>query len=102
MQHVFHVRAELQATLLELIDARRRASSNGSDDVLGMLVRARDDAGQALSDEQLLAHVNILLVAGHETTTTLGAWLLYLLARHPDFAARVDQEVGQVLGDQPL
>ena len=46
-----------------------------------MLVRARDEAGHSLSDEQLLAHVNILLVAGHETTTTLGAWVLYLLAR---------------------
>ena len=46
----------------------------------------------------MLAHVNILLVAGHETTTTLGAWVLYLLARHPEFAARVDAELEQVLG----
>ena len=61
--------------------ARRAPRRSTHDDVLGMLVRAHDEAGHSLSDEQLLAHVNILLVAGHETTTTLGAWVLYLLAR---------------------
>ena len=53
-------------------------------DVLGMIVRATDDDGEHLSDEQVLAHVNILLVAGHETTTTLSAWMMYLLATQPD------------------
>jgi retinoid hydroxylase len=107
MQQVLQVRDELQAALLELIDARRRASSTpdpSQSDVLGMLVRARDEAGQALSDEQLLAHVNILLVAGHETTTTLGAWLLYLLAESPEYVERIRTELQTVLGerDAPL
>jgi cytochrome P450 len=104
LQRQLLVRDELQGKLLELIAARRGtpASDAAHDDVLGMLVRARDDAGQSLSDEQLLAHVNILLVAGHETTTTLGAWVLYLLAQHADFATRVDRELAAVLGDQPL
>jgi cytochrome P450 len=97
------VREELQGKLLELIAARRATESYGRDeDVLGMLVRARDEEGRSLSDEQLLAHVNILLVAGHETTTTLGSWVLYLLARHPGFASRVDDELQAVLRGQPL
>jgi len=54
---------------------------------------ARDEQDQALSDEQLLAHVNILLVAGHETTTTLGAWVLYLVAAEPGVGERVDAEL---------
>jgi cytochrome P450 len=107
MQRVMQVRNELQGALLELIDARRRATSTSGaaqEDVLGMLVHARDDAGQALSDEQLLAHVNILLVAGHETTTTLGAWLLYLLGGHPAYVERIRTELLTVLGtrDAPL
>jgi cytochrome P450 len=65
-----------------------------------MLVAARDEHGQALSDEQLLAHVNILLVAGHETTTTLGAWLLYVLATQPGIGDRVDAELASVLDDR--
>ena len=103
IQRQLAVRDELQVKLLELIAERRHASADAQkDDVLGMLVSARDDDGNSLSDEQLLAHVNILLVAGHETTTTLGAWVLYLLARNPDYAARLDAELSTVLGDAPL
>jgi retinoid hydroxylase len=103
IQRVISVRDELQAKLLELIAARRAATGGpANEDVLGMLVSARDDSGNSLSDEQLLAHVNILLVAGHETTTTLGAWVLYLLSRNPSYATRVDDELATVLGDAPL
>src|SRR6266542_3321384 len=104
IQYALSVRGELQAKLLELIAERRAAQAGArSEDVLGMLVSARDDAGNSLIDEQLLAHVNILLVAGHETTTTLGAWVLYLLSRNPEYAARVDEELAAVLGaDGPV
>ncbi len=51
-----------------------------------------------MSDEQLIAHVNILLVAGHETSTSLSAWLLYLLNQHPDYAERVLDEQATILG----
>ena len=67
-------------------------------DVLGMIVRARDEHGEALSDEQVLAHLNILLVAGHETTTTLGAWVLYLLSTHPEHRQRVQAELRGLVG----
>jgi retinoid hydroxylase len=85
------LRAELHELLLPKIHERRRSPT---DDILGMLVRARDDDGHALSDEQLVAHTNILLVAGHETSTSLSAWLLYLLAQHPHYLQRVlDEQV---------
>jgi cytochrome P450 len=97
------VRDELSGKLVELIAERRAATnSKNKDDVLGMLVSARDDEGNSLSDTQLLAHVNILLVAGHETTTTLGAWVLYLLAQNPSYAERVDAELAGMLGDRSL
>ena len=62
-------------------------------DVLGMIVHARDDQGVALTDDEVLAHLYILLVAGHETTTTLAAWTLYLLATEPEQRARVEAEL---------
>jgi cytochrome P450 len=62
-------------------------------------VRARDEEGRALSDEQILAHLNILLVAGHETTTTLSAWALYLLASEQEHSARLRAEVDALLGE---
>lgn len=87
---------ELNLTLLGEI-ARRRQSP--TDDILGFMVQAHDEDGRELSDEQLLGHVNILLVAGHETTTTLSAWLLYELARHPETLAEVRAEMNIALGD---
>lgn len=91
-------RSELGATLLRLIAERRAMPEDEQPrDVLGMIVRARDEQGRALSDEQVLGHLNILLVAGHETTTTLSAWMLYLLATQPEQRRRVEEELAAVL-----
>jgi cytochrome P450 len=90
--------AELQRELYDLLMPKiRQRRAQPTDDVLGMLVRARDDQGNALSDEQLIAHTNILLVAGHETSTSLSAWLLYLLSQHPEYAQRVLDEQDALL-----
>jgi cytochrome P450 len=84
----------LNRMILEQIAERRRAPT---DDMLGRLVIARDENGEGFTDQELLGQTQILLVAGHETTTTLSAWLLYLLAAHPDVLARVRAEVDAVL-----
>ena len=101
-QAITPIHDELRSMLLELI-ARRRAEiapEGGPTNILEMMIRARDDEGQALTDEQLLAHVNILLVAGHETSTSMAAWLLYLLTTHPTHLARVHAELDQTLGHE--
>jgi len=101
-QAITPIHDELRSMLLELI-ARRRveiAPEGGPTNILEMMIRARDDEGQALTDEQLLAHVNILLVAGHETSTSMAAWLLYLLTTHPTHLARVHAELDQTLGHE--
>lgn len=92
--------AELQAMLRAMIAERRaEPADTPRSDVLALLVHARDEAGRGLSDEQLLGHVNILLVAGHETSTTLAAWLLYELAAHPDYLARIHEELDAAMPD---
>jgi cytochrome P450 len=82
--------------LLRLQIQKRRTYP--TDDALGLLVQAHDAEGNPLSDEQIVAHINILLVAGHETATSLSAWLLYLLSRHPDYMQRVLAEQEELLG----
>lgn len=84
---------DLGRVLVPLIAARQNGAGREPSDVLGMLVAARDDDGQPLSIEQILAHIKILLVAGHETTTTLGAWTLFQLASRPEWKARVLAEL---------
>lgn len=88
------LKARLRDLLIPKIEERRK---HPTDDVFGLLVRAHDEHGEALSDEQLVSHVNILLVAGHETSTSLSAWLLYLLSQYPDYTQRVLEEQAQLL-----
>src|SRR5262249_3477361 len=88
---------ELDSILLHLIAQRRAASEDQTRDVLGMIVHALDDDGRPLTDEEVLGHLYILLVAGHETTTTLAAWTLYLLATEPEQRARVEAELSAQL-----
>lgn len=68
-------------------------------DVLGMIVHARDEQGLTLTDEQVVAHLNILLVAGHETTTTFSTWALYLLALLPEHRERIRAEIDRSIRD---
>ncbi len=88
------INAELRAMMLPKIAERR---AHPTDDVLGMMIQARDDAGNALSDDQLIGHTNILLLAGHETSTSLSAWLLYLLVENPAYLQRVLEEQNALL-----
>ncbi len=100
VQRMLQARDELTGMLCALIAERRAAPKEEQPrDVLGTIVRARDEQGRALSDEQILGHVNILLVAGHETTTTLGAWTLRLLATQPAWRAWVLEEVDALTPD---
>jgi cytochrome P450 len=73
------------------------------DDLLQMLLDARyEDTGEAMAENQLLDELNILLVAGHETSANALAWALYLLARHPEVQDELAAEIEQVLpGGQP-
>jgi cytochrome P450 len=54
------------------------------EDVLSMLIGARDEDGNAMSDDELRDELVTLLLAGHETTATAMAWAVELLLAHPD------------------
>ena len=91
----------LDTLVYEIIDARQRAHETGND-LLGMLMAARDeDTGEAMSRRQLRDEVMTFLLAGHETTAVALAWTWYLLARHPDIAEQARAEVVGALGDRP-
>jgi cytochrome P450 len=96
----YAAKEELDTTLLRLIRERRGIpAAEAPHDVLGMIVHAKDDEGVGLTDDEVLGHLYILLVAGHETTTTLGAWALYYLATQPAYRARIEAELNELLGE---
>jgi cytochrome P450 len=79
------------------IDRRRGGAADG-DDLLSLLLRARDAAGRPLPDGQVLDEVRTILVGGHETIANLLAWIWYLLAQHPEVEARLLAEVARAGG----
>lgn len=80
--------------------ARRRARGEDRDDILGSLVAATDEDGRSLGDRQVLDHVLTLLFAGHDTTTSTVSFLVYELARAPEWAERLARERDAVCGDR--
>jgi len=91
----------LDDVVLGIIEERRR-DEGGTDDLLGMLLAARDEAtGEGMTDLQLRDEVMTFFLAGHETTAVATSWTWYLLDRHPEVAERLSAEVRAVLGDRP-
>ncbi|MFL5302479.1 MAG: cytochrome P450, partial [Anaeromyxobacteraceae bacterium] len=91
-------RAALDAVVYRML-AERRARAAAEQDLLGVLLAARDAESDApLGDVEVRDEVMTLFLAGHETTANALAWTIDLLGRHPDVARRVREEVDAVLG----
>jgi len=82
--------------------AERHAGAQGEDDLLGMLVNARDpETGKVMDDGQLHDEVLMLLVLGHQTAAMALTWTWYNLSRFPDVEAQTCEEVRSILGGLP-
>lgn len=90
--------------LIYAMIAERRSHPHGERmDVLSMLLEARDETGQALSDEDVRDELMTLLVAGHETTATALTAALYWLHRTPHALERLRSELdGAGVGADPM
>lgn len=71
----------------------RRASDRRGDDVLSLLLDARTEDGEPLTDEELRAELLSLVLAGHETTANQLAWTFERLLRFPQAYERLREEV---------
>ncbi len=96
-------RAAVDALIYEEIALRREAADlSQSDDVLSLLLQARDEDGRAMSDVELRDELMTLLTAGHETTATGLSWAFERLVRTPDVMARTVECLSEDDGDAYL
>ena len=96
-ERVARLRAEADRLIYEQIELRRsdpRPAWRRSD-VFSLLLAARDEEGEALTDVELRDELMTLLVAGHETTATAMAWTLERIVRHPDVLERLTRTTGR-------
>jgi cytochrome P450 len=74
----------------------RRENPDGKDDLLTQMVNDPEWSDDLIRDQLLT-----LLIAGHDTSTALLAWALYLLGKHPETLAQAQEEIDTILDAQP-
>jgi cytochrome P450 len=93
---------EVNTSLFAEMARRRAAGVEGREDILSMLMQARDEDGQPMSDQELRDEVMTLLIAGHETTATTLAWTFHQVLQRPDVEEKLRAEIDEVAGTEPL
>ncbi len=94
----FHSEMRFMDGLMYGLLTERRRSGAHYDDLLDLLLQARDEeTGEGLSDQELRDEALTIFAAGHETTANALSWTWYLLATHPEAKARFHEEVDRVL-----
>jgi cytochrome P450 len=96
---VLHVVRESDRLLLAEIQKRRAAGDAAErKDILSMLLLARNEQGEGLTDAEVRDELTTLVLAGHETTGTALAWALECLLQRPAVVRRIRDEMAQVAG----
>jgi enediyne biosynthesis protein E7 len=92
---------ELDGEIDRLIE-ERRASSSRREDVLSLLLQARDAQGAPLAARALRDHVVTTIFGGYEATATALYWLWILLDRDPGVRERAQREIDAASGLEGL
>jgi cytochrome P450 len=96
-------RQEIDRLLFAEIQERRETGNRDRDDILSLLLSARDENGQPMTDAELKDQLLTLLFAGHETTASALAWSLYWLDRLQEVREKLLEELDTVASiDDPI
>ena len=76
-----------------IAERRRDEDLESREDILSLLLLARHEDGEPMSDAELRDELMTLLVAGHETTATSLSWAFERLVRSPDVLERLVDEI---------
>lgn len=87
----------LRGYLADLIELRR---SRSGDDLMSALI-AVEEAGDQLTEEEIIATCNLLLIAGHETTVNLIGNAILAMLREPSLRAGVAPRQWTALANDP-
>lgn len=93
-------REQIDRLLYDEIRDRKQAGDFSGTDILTMLMSARDEAGQAMTEQELRDELMTLLVAGHETTASALSWAMYWIHSQPDVRDKLREELAS-LGANP-
>ena len=92
-------RKAVDETIYQEIATRRTEDYSQRQDILSLLMSAKDETGEGMKDYELRDELMTLMLAGHETTATAIAWALYWTHRHPEIKAKLQAEIASLGAD---
>ncbi|WP_241023601.1 cytochrome P450 [Burkholderia sp. Ac-20365] len=95
----------LTKEIIAVTRARLAKRSDGDlipTNLLEALLMAQHEGEAPLTDDEVLANVFTILLAGEDTTANTIAWIVYFMCRHPDVQRRMQEEVDSVLGGETV
>lgn len=95
-------RRQIDQIIYAEIQERRQQGNMSGTDILTLMMSARDENGQALTDIELRDELMTLLTAGHETTASALSWALYWVHRLPEVRDKLLQELDGVVDNADL
>ncbi len=95
-----HLREEIDKLIYQEIAERREQDLSDHNDILSLLMLARDEEGNPMTDAELRDELITILLAGHETTASALAWALYWILDTPEVEEKLLRELDS-LGENP-
>ncbi len=93
---VLQQRQKIDRLIYALLRERRAQTDQNRQDILSLMMAARYDDGQGMSDEELHDELMTLLVAGHETTASALTWAFYWIDRLPEVREKLLKELNTI------
>ena len=93
------LKQQIDKLLMAEIRERRQQTDPNRDDILSLLLAARDEEGEAMTDEELRDELITLLFAGHETTASALSWALYWIDSLPEVKDKLLNELKTLPSD---
>ncbi len=79
-------------------ETHKRRKDGGGQDMFSQFATATREDGSLLPVDEVVDHMNFLMMAAHDTITSSATSLVYLLAKHPEWQAKVRDEIMAVTG----
>jgi len=96
---IMKLRRDVDICLFEEISARKKMSLDSRIDILSLLLQARDENGNAMTDQEIRDEMLTLLLAGHETSTMGVSWAFYGILSNPHILKKLKDELAQFVFD---
>lgn len=95
-----YCRSTSEGVARQLVEEKAAAllAEQGGHDIMSLLVKANKSAGarSGLSEDEMLAQLSVIIIAGHETTATSVGWTLLELCMNPAIQTRLRDEIRAV------